>query len=116
MNMNFRKWVLDQKLHPDEPVHVDAVHRQLNPIRVLYRTPMDKLYKHFLKPTFVCFSVLFFLIPMHFACSLRQPCYIQCLCAPKDNYMTTSDLIAKLTNLITTVLFHYIFSHYCGVL
>ncbi|KAM3719715.1 NADH dehydrogenase [ubiquinone] 1 beta subcomplex subunit [Dirofilaria immitis] len=50
-----KKWVLDQHLHPDEPIHVDAVHRQLNPIRVLYRTPMDKLYKHFLKPTFGIF-------------------------------------------------------------
>ncbi|VDK69771.1 unnamed protein product [Gongylonema pulchrum] len=46
---------MDQHLHPDEPIHVDAVHRQLNPIRVFYRTPMDKLYKHFLKPTFGVF-------------------------------------------------------------
>ncbi|KAL3078946.1 hypothetical protein niasHS_014728 [Heterodera schachtii] len=46
------KWVHDQSMHPDEPIHVDAVHRQLNPIRVLYRWPMDKLYKHFLRPTF----------------------------------------------------------------
>uniref|UniRef100_A0A915BWB1 NADH dehydrogenase [ubiquinone] 1 beta subcomplex subunit 6 n=1 Tax=Parascaris univalens TaxID=6257 RepID=A0A915BWB1_PARUN len=46
------KWLKDQHLHPDEPIHVDAVHRQLNPIRVLYRMPFDKLYLHFLKPTF----------------------------------------------------------------
>uniref|UniRef100_A0A1I7Y805 NADH dehydrogenase [ubiquinone] 1 beta subcomplex subunit 6 n=1 Tax=Steinernema glaseri TaxID=37863 RepID=A0A1I7Y805_9BILA len=46
------KWLKDQHLHPDEPIHVDAVHRQLNPIRVLYRWPWDKLYKHFLRPTF----------------------------------------------------------------
>ncbi|CAJ0608648.1 unnamed protein product [Cylicocyclus nassatus] len=46
------KWVKDQHLHPDEPIVVDAVHRQLNPIRVLYRWPWDKLYMHFLKPTF----------------------------------------------------------------
>ena len=41
-----------QQLHPDEPIHVDAVHRQMNPVRMLYRTPWDKLYKHFLRPTF----------------------------------------------------------------
>ncbi|VDO60237.1 unnamed protein product [Heligmosomoides polygyrus] len=46
------KWVKDQHLHPDEPIVVDAVHRQLNPLRVLYRYPWDKLYLHFLKPTF----------------------------------------------------------------
>ncbi|KJH46764.1 hypothetical protein DICVIV_07180 [Dictyocaulus viviparus] len=46
------KWVKDQVLHPDEPIVVDAVHRQLNPIRILYRWPWDKLYLHFLKPTF----------------------------------------------------------------
>uniref|UniRef100_A0A0M3I9J4 NADH dehydrogenase [ubiquinone] 1 beta subcomplex subunit 6 n=1 Tax=Ascaris lumbricoides TaxID=6252 RepID=A0A0M3I9J4_ASCLU len=46
------KWLKDQHLRPDEPIHVDAVHRQLNPIRVLYRLPFDKLYLHFLKPTF----------------------------------------------------------------
>ncbi|VDM67359.1 unnamed protein product [Strongylus vulgaris] len=44
--------IKDQHLHPDEPIVVDAVHRQLNPIRVLYRWPWDKLYLHFLKPTF----------------------------------------------------------------
>uniref|UniRef100_A0A914H3W7 RBR-type E3 ubiquitin transferase n=1 Tax=Globodera rostochiensis TaxID=31243 RepID=A0A914H3W7_GLORO len=49
------KWVHDQNMHPDEPVHVDAVHRQLNPVRVLYRWPWDKLYKHFLRPTFGTF-------------------------------------------------------------
>uniref|UniRef100_A0A1I7WWD6 NADH dehydrogenase [ubiquinone] 1 beta subcomplex subunit 6 n=1 Tax=Heterorhabditis bacteriophora TaxID=37862 RepID=A0A1I7WWD6_HETBA len=36
-------FLLDQHLHPDEPIVVDAVHRQLNPIRVLYRYPWDKL-------------------------------------------------------------------------
>ncbi|CAI4226248.1 unnamed protein product [Auanema sp. JU1783] len=46
------KWVMDQHLHPDEPIVVDAVHRQLNPVRVFYRYPWDKLYLHFLKPTF----------------------------------------------------------------
>ncbi|MFH4973512.1 hypothetical protein AB6A40_000221 [Gnathostoma spinigerum] len=46
------KWLKDQHLHPDEPIHVDAVHRQLNPIRILYRLPMDTLYKRFLRPTF----------------------------------------------------------------
>uniref|UniRef100_A0A914Y932 NADH dehydrogenase [ubiquinone] 1 beta subcomplex subunit 6 n=1 Tax=Panagrolaimus superbus TaxID=310955 RepID=A0A914Y932_9BILA len=46
------KWLKDQHLHPDEPIHVDAVHRQLNPIRILYRWPWDKLYQHFLRPTF----------------------------------------------------------------
>ncbi|CAJ0558625.1 unnamed protein product, partial [Mesorhabditis spiculigera] len=46
------KWVVDQNLHADEPIAVDAVHRQLNPIRRLYRWPLDKLYLHFLKPTF----------------------------------------------------------------
>ncbi|VDM56483.1 unnamed protein product [Angiostrongylus costaricensis] len=46
------KWLKDQHLHPDEPIVVDAVHRQLNPIRILYRWPWDKLYLHFLKPTF----------------------------------------------------------------
>ena len=51
---NFRKWVHDQHLHPDEPIHVDAVHRQLNPIRVIYRYPLDALYRRFLQPTFVC--------------------------------------------------------------
>uniref|UniRef100_A0AC34RF35 NADH dehydrogenase [ubiquinone] 1 beta subcomplex subunit 6 n=2 Tax=Panagrolaimus sp. JU765 TaxID=591449 RepID=A0AC34RF35_9BILA len=46
------KYLKDQHLHPDEPIHVDAVHRQLNPIRLIYRYPWDKLYQHFLKPTF----------------------------------------------------------------
>ena len=46
------KWVHDQHLHADEPVLVDAVHRQLNPIRVAYRAPWDWLYKHLLRPTF----------------------------------------------------------------
>lgn len=46
------KWLHDQNLHPDEPIVVDAVHRQLNPIRTLYRYPWDKLYIHWLKPTF----------------------------------------------------------------
>ncbi|PIO63917.1 hypothetical protein TELCIR_14471 [Teladorsagia circumcincta] len=46
------KWLKDQHLHPDEPIVVDAVHRQLNPLRVIYRWPWDKLYLHFLKPTF----------------------------------------------------------------
>ncbi|KIH64258.1 hypothetical protein ANCDUO_05433 [Ancylostoma duodenale] len=46
------KWIKDQHLHPDEPIVVDAVHRQLNPIRVLYRWPWDKFYLHCLKPTF----------------------------------------------------------------
>jgi len=48
-----RTWLKDQNLHPDEPVHVDAVYRQLNPVRILYRWPWDKLYEHFLRPTFV---------------------------------------------------------------
>lgn len=56
-----RKWVKDQMLHPDEPVHVDAVHRQLNPIRKLYRYPWDTLYQRFLQPTFVSRSVLLIL-------------------------------------------------------
>ncbi|PAV79587.1 hypothetical protein WR25_23991 [Diploscapter pachys] len=47
-----RKWLTDQALHPDEPISVDAVNRTLNPIRVLYRWPWDKLYIHFLRPTF----------------------------------------------------------------
>lgn len=47
-----QKFLQDQHLHPDEPIHVDAVHRQLNPVRVLYRWPWDKLYMHFLRPTF----------------------------------------------------------------
>uniref|UniRef100_A0A7E4VA77 NADH dehydrogenase [ubiquinone] 1 beta subcomplex subunit 6 n=1 Tax=Panagrellus redivivus TaxID=6233 RepID=A0A7E4VA77_PANRE len=46
------KYLKDQHLHPDEPIHVDAVHRQLNPIRRLYRAPWDRLYQHFLRPTF----------------------------------------------------------------
>ncbi|KAI6197062.1 NADH dehydrogenase [Aphelenchoides besseyi] len=46
------KWLKDQHLHPDEPIHVDAVHRQLNPIRILYRYPLDTLYRRFLQPTF----------------------------------------------------------------
>uniref|UniRef100_A0A0N5AFD7 NADH dehydrogenase [ubiquinone] 1 beta subcomplex subunit 6 n=1 Tax=Syphacia muris TaxID=451379 RepID=A0A0N5AFD7_9BILA len=46
------KWVKDQRLHPDEPIHVDAVYRQLNPIRRIYRWPLDKLYVHYLRPTF----------------------------------------------------------------
>ncbi|KAH7698816.1 NADH dehydrogenase subunit 1 [Aphelenchoides avenae] len=46
------KWLKDQHLHPDEPIHVDAVHRQLNPVRILYRWPWDTLYKRFLLPTF----------------------------------------------------------------
>lgn len=51
-NDHFSKYLKDQHLHPDEPIHVDAVHRQLNPIRIIYRYPWDKLYQHFLKPTF----------------------------------------------------------------
>ncbi|CAD6191440.1 unnamed protein product [Caenorhabditis auriculariae] len=47
-----KKWVHDQHLHADEPIVVDAVHRQLNPIRVFYRLPWDKFYKHYLQPTF----------------------------------------------------------------
>ncbi|CAB3406401.1 unnamed protein product [Caenorhabditis bovis] len=47
-----KKWVHDQHLHADEPIVVDAVHRQLNPIRTLYRLPWDKFYLHYLKPTF----------------------------------------------------------------
>ena len=54
-------------MHPDEPIHVDAVHRflfrselnvffvvysQMNPFRMLYRTPWDKIYMHFLLPSF----------------------------------------------------------------
>ncbi|GMT08523.1 hypothetical protein PENTCL1PPCAC_30697, partial [Pristionchus entomophagus] len=46
------KWLADQHLHADEPIMVDAVHRQLNPIRVAYRLPFDWLYKHLLRPTF----------------------------------------------------------------
>ncbi|CAI5447026.1 unnamed protein product [Caenorhabditis angaria] len=46
-----KKWVHDQHLHADEPVVVDAVHRQLNPIRTAYRLPWDKFYLHYLKPT-----------------------------------------------------------------
>lgn len=49
----FSTYLKDQNLHPDEPIHVDAVHRQLNPIRLIYRWPFDKLYLHFLQPTFV---------------------------------------------------------------
>jgi len=47
-----KKWVLDQKLHPDEPIHVQAVYRQLNPIRRFYRYPWDKLYEVVLEPRF----------------------------------------------------------------
>lgn len=61
-NNFFSKYLKDQNLNPDEPIHVDAVHRQLNPIRLLYRWPMDKLYVHFFQPTFVrfvrCLNVL----------------------------------------------------------
>ncbi|KAI6242647.1 NADH dehydrogenase [Aphelenchoides fujianensis] len=46
------KWLKDQHMHPDEPIHVDAVHRQLNPIRIIYRYPWDALYRRFLQPTF----------------------------------------------------------------
>ena len=46
------KWIADQHLHADEPILVDAVHRQLNPIRRVYRAPFDWLYLHFFKPTF----------------------------------------------------------------
>uniref|UniRef100_A0A0K0EI70 NADH dehydrogenase [ubiquinone] 1 beta subcomplex subunit 6 n=1 Tax=Strongyloides stercoralis TaxID=6248 RepID=A0A0K0EI70_STRER len=46
-----KKWVLDQNIHPDEPINVEAVHRQLNPIRILYRWPLDTLYKRYLVPT-----------------------------------------------------------------
>uniref|UniRef100_A0A0N4ZT90 NADH dehydrogenase [ubiquinone] 1 beta subcomplex subunit 6 n=1 Tax=Parastrongyloides trichosuri TaxID=131310 RepID=A0A0N4ZT90_PARTI len=46
-----KKWVQDQHLHPDEPIHVEAVHRQLNPVRILYRLPLDTLYKRFLVPS-----------------------------------------------------------------
>ncbi|CAD5211330.1 unnamed protein product [Bursaphelenchus okinawaensis] len=38
------KWLKDQHLHPDEPIHVDAIHRQLNPVRMLYRRPWDLFY------------------------------------------------------------------------
>uniref|UniRef100_A0A914WEG9 NADH dehydrogenase [ubiquinone] 1 beta subcomplex subunit 6 n=1 Tax=Plectus sambesii TaxID=2011161 RepID=A0A914WEG9_9BILA len=46
-----KKWVLDQHLHPDEPIKVDAVFRQLNPIRRLYRAPWDYLYRAVLEPS-----------------------------------------------------------------
>uniref|UniRef100_A0A183BVU2 NADH dehydrogenase [ubiquinone] 1 beta subcomplex subunit 6 n=1 Tax=Globodera pallida TaxID=36090 RepID=A0A183BVU2_GLOPA len=61
------KWIHDQNMHPDEPVHVDAVHRQLNPIRVLYRWPWDKLYKHFLRPTFGTFyaTIIRLIVPKY---------------------------------------------------
>ncbi|KAI1723361.1 NADH:ubiquinone oxidoreductase, NDUFB6/B17 subunit domain-containing protein [Ditylenchus destructor] len=49
------KWLKDQHIHPDEPIHVDAIYRNLNPIRLIYRWPMDKLYIHFLRPTFGSF-------------------------------------------------------------
>jgi hypothetical protein len=49
----YRKWVLDQKLHPDEPIKVEAMYRQLNPIRRLYRWPWDTLFEVFLEPRFV---------------------------------------------------------------
>uniref|UniRef100_A0A915EL22 NADH dehydrogenase [ubiquinone] 1 beta subcomplex subunit 6 n=1 Tax=Ditylenchus dipsaci TaxID=166011 RepID=A0A915EL22_9BILA len=49
------KWLKDQHLHTNEPVHVDAVYRQLNPVRLVMRLPMDKLYVHFLRPTFGSF-------------------------------------------------------------
>nr|CAD2122095.1 unnamed protein product [Meloidogyne enterolobii] len=47
-----QKFLKTEQLHPDEPIHVDAVHRQMNPVRVIYRMPWDYLYKHFLRPTF----------------------------------------------------------------
>lgn len=63
--INFRKWVLDQNLHPDEPINVEAVHRQLNPVRVIYRLPLDTLYKRCLVPTMGVYkaSVVRALIP-----------------------------------------------------
>lgn len=45
-----KRWVMDQKLHPDEPVRVEAIYRQLNPIRRLYRYPLDRLYEKVLEP------------------------------------------------------------------
>lgn len=43
---------------------MDAVHRQLNPIRILYRYPWDKLYLHVLSPTFVIFFKKFYFMKL----------------------------------------------------
>ena len=48
---------MDQHLHPDEPIKVDAVHRHLNPIRRLYRAPWDYLYRAVLEPKLVRYLV-----------------------------------------------------------
>ncbi|KRX20474.1 X-ray repair cross-complementing protein 5 [Trichinella nelsoni] len=45
-----KKWVLDQKLHPDEPVYVESAMMHLNPIRRLYRYPWDSLERKVLIP------------------------------------------------------------------
>ncbi|KRZ90593.1 X-ray repair cross-complementing protein 5 [Trichinella sp. T8] len=45
-----KKWVLDQKLHPDEPVYVESAVMHLNPIRRLYRYPWDSLERKVLIP------------------------------------------------------------------
>lgn len=39
-----KQYVMDQRLHPDEPIRIDAIYRQLNPIRKIYRMPMDWAY------------------------------------------------------------------------
>ena len=51
--------MLDQRLHPDEPLRVEAVYRQLNPIRRLYRWPWDKLYEVVLEPRFGTYTAHF---------------------------------------------------------
>uniref|UniRef100_A0A5S6Q938 NADH dehydrogenase [ubiquinone] 1 beta subcomplex subunit 6 n=1 Tax=Trichuris muris TaxID=70415 RepID=A0A5S6Q938_TRIMR len=46
-----KKWVLDQKLHPDEPVYVEGAVNHLNPIRRLYRYPWDCIEQKILIPS-----------------------------------------------------------------
>ncbi|VDP14584.1 unnamed protein product [Soboliphyme baturini] len=45
-----KKYILDQKLHPDEPFYVEEVRMPLNPIRRFYRYPWDAFEQKFLIP------------------------------------------------------------------
>ncbi|KHJ39984.1 hypothetical protein D918_09974 [Trichuris suis] len=46
-----KKWVVDQKLHPDEPVYVEGAVVHLNPIRRFYRYPWDCIERKLLIPS-----------------------------------------------------------------
>jgi len=47
-----RKWVTDQNLHPDEPFYIEEVQFYINPIRKIYRMPLDLLAQKFIYPNF----------------------------------------------------------------